>query len=171
MLLWQSQRGGGRDNMSDPRTFLCLCGWYKNLPVSFWDIAAFIHWNEKVITASTLSSLVMADVISLSVWVIRELQGFHIRNCSIHIVKKKGHHFDNFLVAGGTGNWRFDIFIGRLLSLYIISINDRGHLTRWLQRDVAVILNITISNSFDGFISWAPSQYKDRLIYVWRFPC
>ena len=19
--------------------------------------------------------------------------------------------------------------------------------------------------------SWAPSQYKDRLIYVWRFPC
>ena len=20
-------------------------------------------------------------------------------------------------------------------------------------------------------VSWAPSQYKDRLIYVWRFPC
>ena len=19
--------------------------------------------------------------------------------------------------------------------------------------------------------TWAPSQYKDRLIYVWRFPC
>ena len=22
-----------------------------------------------------------------------------------------------------------------------------------------------------GVIYWAPSQYKDRLIYVWRFPC
>ena len=20
-------------------------------------------------------------------------------------------------------------------------------------------------------VTWAPSQYKDRLIYVWRFPC
>ena len=22
-----------------------------------------------------------------------------------------------------------------------------------------------------GLAFWAPSQYKDRLIYVWRFPC
>ena len=23
----------------------------------------------------------------------------------------------------------------------------------------------------DWYEGWAPSQYKDRLIYVWRFPC
>ena len=28
---------------------------------------------------------------------------------------------------------------------------------------------IDTSRKVDGH--WAPSQYKDRLIYIWRFPC
>ena len=32
-------------------------------------------------------------------------------------------------------------------------------------------VTLVLTGNVFGILFWAPSQYKDRLIYVWRFPC
>ena len=49
----------------------------------------------------------------------------------------------------------------------VVTLSMRTHVFPWwrVQSASRVIWNQLKVNN------WAPSQYKDRLIYVWRFPC
>ena len=49
----------------------------------------------------------------------------------------------------------------------ILCLNVRLWFYRWNFATSGIIFSIIST----AVAPWAPSQYKDRLIYVWRFPC
>ena len=59
--------------------------------------------------------------------------------------------------------------------LYFISSTHGGYLISQ-NNNIMMYVCICVGFAPTGFVlflyaCWAPSQYKDRLIYVWRFPC
>ena len=54
--------------------------------------------------------------------------------------------------------------------LYIGEYTQQVHFGQWVIKRDSFIVWMKIVMTL-AIASWAPSQYKDRLIYVWRFPC
>ena len=61
--------------------------------------------------------------------------------------------------GNSTGSWNPSLWKTRTLLSWIFSAIVADDLATQATVSAAVVS------------SWAPSQYKDRLIYVWRFPC
>ena len=82
----------------------------------------------------------------------------------------------------GNDGWSRPLF---LKSLFLVDIKYVHDISRWMALLCVVLLwlccqisqvaSLLLGQSYDcpNAIedTWAPSQYKDRLIYVWRFPC
>ena len=145
--------------------------WCKVLSISFSN-ALPITWYWFYYVHFEMWNLCWRTIIAENMSITKELIYKYYQLNVLHVCRPTLQHiiwygWDTSMHISCNIQYNIQISINHSQCLRLYMINTFGRIMEEIVGNILVF----ILKSIRSAVTWAPSQYKDRLIYVWWFPC